>query len=90
MSRIFPPNDSLGIRHDLYLREITHPWRHFENLYNPWVFIPELQGDRYAVDARKVRICGEELSLIYRISEQLSWQSERWRLGLKGGAAWQA
>ena len=118
LSGIYAPNDKLRVRLDLYLRQIGNPWSHFENLYNTWVLIPELQGDRFEIETSKARMRGAELSLSYKVSETLSWyinatrasaeettlsrevarpwdqelavkaglswQSARWRLGLKG------
>lgn len=118
LSGIYTPNDKLRVRLDLYLREIGNPWSHFENLYNTWVLMPELQGDRFEVETSKARMLGAELALNYKVSERLSWyvnatrasakerslsrdrarpwdqelavkaglswQGERWRLGLKG------
>ncbi len=118
LSGIYTPNENLRVRLDLYLRQIGNPWSHFENLYNTWVLMPELQGDRFEVETSKARMLGAELSLSYKVSERLSWyinatrasakerslsrdrarpwdqelalkaglswQGERWRLGLKG------
>jgi hypothetical protein len=39
----YSPARGRQVRLDAYYRKISDPWPHFENLYNPWVLLPELQ-----------------------------------------------
>jgi outer membrane receptor protein involved in Fe transport len=73
LTSIFSPDDKARLRLDLYFRNIDDPWSHFENLYNQWVLIPELQGDRFEVQATKARVHGAELTLTYQVNDEFSW-----------------
>lgn len=73
LTSIFRPDDKVRLRLDIFVRNIDNPWSHFENLYNQWVLIPELQGDRFEVQATKARVHGAELTLSYQVSDELSW-----------------
>jgi outer membrane cobalamin receptor len=51
---------------------VDEPRPRFENLYNPWVLLPELHADRVGLSPDKARARGAELTLRYRFSETLS------------------
>lgn len=54
--------DQMRVRIEGYYRLIDNPWSRYDNLYNRWVLLPELQGDRYLLTASKARASGLELS----------------------------
>lgn len=44
-----------------YYRKIHDPWSRFDNIYNPWVLLPELQPDRIELRASRASAWGAEL-----------------------------
>jgi len=66
---------SLELRLEGYLRTVDDPRPRFENLYNPWVLLPELHADRFGLMPDKARARGVELSLRYEPSRTLSWNA---------------
>jgi hypothetical protein len=73
LTSIWAPSDSTRLRVDFYHREIDDPWSHFENLYNRWVLLPELHGDRYEIAPSSATAQGAEATLTLNPSEALSW-----------------
>jgi len=62
-------------RADAYTSKVDDPWRRFDNLYNPWVLLPELHADRQEITPDKARMSGIELSLSHRRSDGWSWNA---------------
>ena len=67
------PTARLTLRADLYARRIGNPWLRFESLYNRFVLLPELGGDRYLIEASESRARGVEVTASYA-GTRLSWQ----------------
>jgi hypothetical protein len=59
----------LGSRWELrvegYLRDVDAPRTRFDNLYDPWVLLPELHGDRVALRPDRARSWGFEGTVRY-------------------------
>ena len=67
------PRLRLTFRADLYARRIGNPWARFESLYDRFVLLPELGGDRYLIEASKSRARGIEVTASYG-GTRLNWQ----------------
>lgn len=65
--------DAFSLRLDAYFRTVANPWRHFENLYDRWVLLPELHADRVALTPSKARAFGLELSGRWQASALVSF-----------------
>ena len=63
----------LRTRANLYYRRIKDPWSRFDNVYNPWVLLPELHPDRIPIQASRARSLGVELLLANASDQPLSW-----------------
>ncbi|MFK7913223.1 MAG: TonB-dependent receptor plug domain-containing protein [Pseudomonadales bacterium] len=70
---IWQPIDQLTVRAEGFWRRIDSPWSKFDNLYNRWVLLPELQGDRYLFEPSRARLRGAEISAHGVLFERLSW-----------------
>lgn len=66
------PASSTDLRLEAYLRTVEHPRARFENLYNPWVLLPELHADRVGLMPDEARARGIEVSLRHQLGESLS------------------
>ncbi|MFT7651340.1 MAG: hypothetical protein ACI9ON_000891 [Limisphaerales bacterium] len=60
-----------SLRLEGYFRRIGNPWSRAENIYNPWVLLPEVQGDRYLVSPTDARSRGAEFSAKWSLTETL-------------------
>lgn len=58
-----------------YYRHIHDPWSRFDNVYNPWVLLPELQPDRVELRASRARSWGAEM-----LASNLEGAAVRWSL----------
>lgn len=67
------PTSRLTFRADLYARRIGSPWARFESLYDRFVLLPELGGDRYLIEASESRARGIEVTASYG-GTRLNWQ----------------
>ncbi len=67
------PLPSLRLRTDAYFRRVDRPWVRFDNIYNPWVLLPELHADRVRVAPDEARSYGGEALVEYRQSPTLRW-----------------
>jgi hypothetical protein len=65
--------EELSIRIEGYHRIIDNPWSRYDNLYNRWVLLPELQGDRYLLAANKARARGLEVSARGGWGDSFDW-----------------
>lgn len=66
-------NTSLQVRVETYYKKIKRPKRRFENLFNPFILVPELSPDRLTVEALEVRARGVEVSLTYEQDQISAW-----------------
>lgn len=69
------PHSRLRLRSDFYYRDVTDPWSHVENVYNRWVLLPELAGDRVEIIPSAARSYGIELQISGELGRQWSWQA---------------
>ncbi len=60
------------LRLEGYWRRIADPWPRYENIYNPWVLLPELHADRVSVVPERARTYGLETMVEYRPDGALS------------------
>ena len=67
------PSPRLQVRVDAYTTRVARPWRRYENLYYGFGLLPELAGDRHAIDADEARSRGFELAASYA-GPRLSWK----------------
>ena len=63
----------MDLRLEAYFREVDNPWTRYDNLYNRWVLLPELQGDRYLLEPEHAQTLGFEASVTAN-------RSARWSL----------
>lgn len=61
------------LRIEAYYRKINNPWSRYDNLYNRWVLLPELQGDRYLLAASEARARGVEAGIRGNWGNQFDW-----------------
>ena len=66
------PDAAHTVRLEAYVRDVDHPWRHFENLYNRWVLLPELHADRVELRPDEARAYGTESERAFRAESPLS------------------
>jgi hypothetical protein len=75
LTAIWQTTENTRLRLGMYFRDVDNPWSHFDNLYNRWVLLPELQGDRYEIAPTGGRSSGLELSFNQQVNDQLSWHA---------------
>jgi len=70
------PVQGLSVRLEGFYKDIRDPKLRFENLFNPWILVPEIASDRVAIAPEKARSRGLELSLTYQPGSRFnSWAS---------------
>jgi len=70
------PAQGLSVRLEGFYKDIRDPKLRFENLFNPWILVPEIASDRVPIEPEKARARGLELSLTYEPGGQFnSWAS---------------
>ena len=67
------PTARLTLRAALYAKRTVEPWPRFESLYERFVLLPELGGDRYLVEAGEARSRGVEAAATYG-GTRLAWK----------------
>jgi hypothetical protein len=71
--------DSTLLRIEAYDKRITDPTPIYENLFDPFALLPELEADRVRVRPGTSRIYGAELSLRWQFPQEWSgWTSYSW------------
>jgi hypothetical protein len=71
--------DSTLLRIEAYDKRITAPTPIYENLFDPFALLPELEADRVRVQPGSSRIYGAELSLRWQFPQKWSgWTSYSW------------
>jgi hypothetical protein len=71
--------DSTLLRIETYDKRVTDPTPLYENLFDPFALLPELEADRTRVQPRTSRIYGAELSLRWQLPRAWSgWTSYSW------------
>ncbi len=68
-----PWHDGWRFGVEAYGRRVRDPWQRFDNLYNPWVLLPELHADRVRITPERARAHGVELSLDYEPDQGPRW-----------------
>ena len=68
-----PWHDTWHFGVEAYGRLVRDPWQRFDNLYNPWVLLPELHADRVRATPERARAYGVEVSLGYEPDGGLRW-----------------
>lgn len=66
----YQAGNGLIVRAEAYSRKIANPKQRSENLFNPFVLVPELAADRVPLFLDKSKTQGFELSFDYNINEQ--------------------
>ncbi len=66
------PTAQWELHAEVYEKRYRRTSRRFENLFNPFVLVPELEPDRVAVDPRRARARGADLALRHHFSERAS------------------
>ncbi|MFK7733918.1 MAG: TonB-dependent receptor plug domain-containing protein [Pseudomonadales bacterium] len=66
----YQADNGLIIRAEAYSRKIANPKQRSENLFNPFVLVPELAADRVPLFLDKSKTQGFELSVDYNVNEQ--------------------
>jgi len=59
----FVPRFNATLRLEAFCKEVDDPKIRYENLFNPWVLMPEIASDRIALAPEKARARGFELSI---------------------------
>lgn len=57
---------------EFYYKEYHDQKRRYENMFNPFVLLPELEPDRVALEPDKAEAMGVDLELRYRLGDSLS------------------
>jgi hypothetical protein len=70
-----PWHDEWRFGVEAYGREIRDPWQRFDNLYNPWVLLPELHADRVRTAPTRARAYGVELSVAHEPEQGVRWSA---------------
>jgi outer membrane cobalamin receptor len=65
-------SDGLEVSAEVYEKRYRHTKPRFENLFNPFVLVPELEPDRISVAPRRARARGADVELSYGFSERAS------------------
>ncbi|MDH3641822.1 MAG: TonB-dependent receptor [Gammaproteobacteria bacterium] len=60
------------VRAEVYEKQYRHPRRRFENLFNPFVMVPELEPDRVGFSPDKARAKGADLEIRRYIGERFT------------------
>ncbi len=70
------PQAGLSLRVEGFVKNVRDTKLRFENLFNPWVLMPEITSDRVALAPQKARSRGFEISAGYEPSDRLNtWAS---------------
>lgn len=59
---------------EYYYKRYNNQKTRFENTFNPFVLLPELEPDRVALSPSRARAKGLDVDLSWRFDENLSWQ----------------
>ncbi len=60
------------LRADLYRKDYDQTKQRYENMFNPFVMIPELEADRVALDPHRARARGLDLEIRKQLTDGLS------------------
>ncbi len=66
------PTAHWELRAEVYEKRYRRTRQRFENLFNPFVLVPELEPDRVALDPKRARARGADLELRHHFSEHAS------------------
>lgn len=66
------PTERLSLRAEAYYKDYGDPKMRFENAFNPFVILPELEPDRVAVTANSARVRGFDFEGRYELATNLS------------------
>jgi outer membrane cobalamin receptor len=65
-------SDAWEVRAEVYEKRYRYTRPRFENVFNPFVLVPELEPDRILISPERARARGADLEVSYRLSERAS------------------